>query len=77
MVVKLLLWKACNNGLLTRANLNLKSVIDSDCYPICGLVSEDVVLHVLWNCSAAGYVWRVSVTEKCKNYFVNFSVFLI
>lgn len=40
-------------------------MIDSDYYPICGLVNKDVV-HALWNCPATGNVWSVCYRKVKK-----------
>lgn len=42
MVVKIIIWKACHNGLPIRANFVLKNVLESDICPICGLVTKEL-----------------------------------
>jgi len=64
--VKMFMWRACNNHLLTKTNLLRRRVVfDSQC-PICG-IDEETVKHVLWNCPSARNIWGVC-HEVTKRY---------
>lgn len=55
-VVKMFLWKAYNNLLLTKANLFRRKVVKESNCPIC-YGEPELVLHALWLCPSAQYVW--------------------
>lgn len=59
------LWKACKEILPTKANLTQRHVLDDDMCPICGL-HEETGFHILWDCSSARDVWRVSLKKFQK-----------
>lgn len=54
--VKLLLWKACHNIILTRENLYERKISVQMLCPICNLEIESVI-HTLWECPATNDVW--------------------
>lgn len=50
------IWRACNNILLTKANLKKKNVLDDDkCNFCCG--EPETTLHILWDCPSSQDVW--------------------
>lgn len=55
-VVKSFLWRVCHNSLPTRDNLHKRKITMDPLCPICGLFSE-IIVHVVWSCSAATMVW--------------------
>ncbi|XP_042974832.1 uncharacterized protein LOC122306468 [Carya illinoinensis] len=54
--VKVFIWRACNEGLPTLANLKRRKIVAESTCPICGRV-EETADHALWSCSAARDVW--------------------
>ncbi|XP_035546588.1 uncharacterized protein LOC118348634 [Juglans regia] len=65
--VKLFLWKATNDFLATKKNLFLKKITGNPLCPICKL-DEETIMHVVWQCPAAGDVWSESssIMQKMK-----------
>ncbi|XP_040988986.1 uncharacterized protein LOC121236609 [Juglans microcarpa x Juglans regia] len=57
--VRIFMWKARNNLLATRSNLFLKKIVENPLCRIC-LQDEEIMMHVLWHCSAANDVWVVA-----------------
>lgn len=58
-VVKMFLWKACNDILRTKQNLAKKGVVPESYCPICTLETETLE-HILWCCPSAMDVWTES-----------------
>ncbi|XP_035545169.1 uncharacterized protein LOC118348227 [Juglans regia] len=54
--VKLFMWKAGNEILPTRRNLQLRKIVEDSICPICKEI-EETVMHVIWQCPAASDVW--------------------
>jgi hypothetical protein len=48
-VVKLFLWRACNDLLPTKVNLSCKGINIYKLCPICQQ-EEEMIVHTLWNC---------------------------
>jgi hypothetical protein len=67
-VVKMFLWRALNNLLLTRQNLFKKGVTSDEMCPICGL-EEESVSHIIWECQFARDVWG-DVHARCIKWHV-------
>jgi hypothetical protein len=67
-VVKLFLWKACNNILATNENLHKRRVVTTPLCTICGLETETVG-HILWSCPSARDVWTECAIriQKCTS----------
>jgi hypothetical protein len=51
-IVKVFLWKACNNLLPTKENLFKKRVVKDPLCPICGVEVENIC-HMLWRCPSS------------------------
>ncbi|XP_040987702.1 uncharacterized protein LOC121235424 [Juglans microcarpa x Juglans regia] len=68
-VVKLFLWKARSNLLPTKKNLFKRKVVQDPRCPIC-FAKEELVVHALWECTAANDIWadERSIVQKwsCK-----------
>lgn len=67
-VVKMFLWKACNNILPTKENLYKRKVVADPLCVVCGRITETPG-HVLWSCGAAKDVWMdcSSKLQKCTS----------
>ena len=52
------MWKACKNILPTNYCLKLRKISIVDACGVCGKVESSG--HALWDCEAAGAVWRES-----------------
>ena len=65
--IKQFMWRACKNILPTNYCLKLRKIPIEDAYGVCGLVESSG--HALWDCEAAGAVWRESNMSlpKLKN----------
>ena len=55
-VVKVLLWKVCNNILPTKENLFKKIIVSDPTYAICDLGTKTIG-HILWSCPSARDAW--------------------
>lgn len=56
-VVKIFLWNACNNFLLTKENLFKKKVMSDPLCPMCGVEVENTC-HILWHYPSLCDVWE-------------------
>jgi hypothetical protein len=77
-VVKVFLWKACNNILPTKHSLHKKGVTEDSLCPLCGL-EDETTEHIIWNCQSAQDVWVVSspTIQKCPKMEVAFHNILL
>ena len=64
-LVKMFLWRACNNILPTKANLKKQGIVHNSCCNFCQL-KEETVLHILWECPWAKDIW-----EECGRSMQN------
>lgn len=64
-VVKVFIWKAANEVILTKSNLYKKKVIDNALCPICEQVKV-LTGHVLRSCGATADVWVDSLSSLKK-----------
>lgn len=55
-MVKIFLWKTCNNILLTKENLFKRGIALNPLCPICGSETETLG-HILWSYSSTRDVW--------------------
>jgi ribonuclease HI len=67
-VVKMFIWRACNEVLPTRCNLFQRKAIENKICPCCE-VEDDDALHALWLCPAAKDVWGCSSSSFQKFCF--------
>jgi hypothetical protein len=72
--IKMFLWRACNDILLTRKNLLRRRVIVDGKCPWCNL-EEKTTAHAIWFCPTAKDVWNAShsIFQKCafvEHYFM-------
>ncbi|XP_062152053.1 uncharacterized protein LOC133860474 [Alnus glutinosa] len=65
-LVKMFMWRACNDILPTRLNLLKRRVIDDGSCPWCNL-EEESIAHAIWFCPTAKDVWNAdhSIFHKC------------
>jgi len=67
-VIKVFMWRACNNLLPTKVNLFHRRVVSDKVCPLCG-VDEEIVIHALWSCPAAQDVWscgQIFLQKRCS-----------
>jgi hypothetical protein len=56
-VLKLFIWKVCNNALPTKENMFSRKIVQDPLCPICeGQV--ETVWHALWDCPTSIRVWQ-------------------
>jgi hypothetical protein len=48
-VLKVFMWRECNNVLPTKVNLMKRKIVEDPLCPICGLEGETTG-HILWGC---------------------------
>jgi hypothetical protein len=65
-VVKMFIWRACNEVLPTRCNLFRRKAIESKICTCCEVEDEDAI-HALWLCPVAKDVWGCS--SSCFHKF--------
>ncbi|XP_075645296.1 uncharacterized protein LOC142616302 [Castanea sativa] len=54
--VKVFLWRACTNSILTMLNLHKRRIVSSSVFSLCR-EGEESVLHALWSCEGISSVW--------------------
>jgi hypothetical protein len=76
-VVKVFLWKACNNLLPTQENLFKRKVSSDPLCPICG-VEVETISHILWSCPSSSDVWGAcsKKIQKCSIAAMDFTQML-
>jgi hypothetical protein len=54
--LQMFIWRACQEILPTRENLQRRHILSDPMWPVCGVAVESVG-HILWNCQSAKDVW--------------------
>jgi hypothetical protein len=67
-LVKLFLWKACNDILPTREKLFKREIVPNLLCPICWREPESTC-HILWNCPTTQDVWSECKGKLQKSHF--------